>query len=87
VIKVLDHDVLGQLQIPDDELWLPEECVGANHFVVGELFVDVVGDVAESQLAGEELPGGFSSERKVPGLFSYSSRTENIKTLILEEAC
>jgi hypothetical protein len=45
-----------QIQIPDDQEWRSERCVGSDELFVGEVIVDRVRQVAESLPASQQVP-------------------------------
>jgi len=51
VVKVLDHDVLGKVEVADYKLVTAEGTIGSNDLVIRILFVDVVCHVGEPDLA------------------------------------
>ena len=76
VVEVLDHDVLGQLQISDHQQLGAEGAVSSDHLFVGILLVDVVGDIREGKLANQHPPGSLTSQGEPSRLLRDSFRPE-----------
>ena len=51
MIKILDHDILGQLQITNNKLCSTKWTVGANDLIIWVLFIDVIGSGCEGHFS------------------------------------
>ena len=75
VIRVLDGDKLGQLQVVHYEVLLPE-VVEAEHLFLGVLLAAFIPQLQERKAANPNFPGSITPEREGSWFLRYSMLLE-----------
>ena len=82
VIKILDHNVLGQLQVPDNQNLRSERPICSDNLFARKFGVNVICDICEGNFSNEHLPNGRAAKGKVTWILSYAPKKVYSRTFI-----